>query len=45
MSHFHFAEIAAKSLVSLLISTIFAVTQLLLMVLAGMWALQALLVC
>lgn len=45
MSHFHFAEIAAKSLRSLLISAIFSVSHLLLMILAGMWALQALLVC
>jgi hypothetical protein len=45
MSHFHFAEMAAKSLRSLLISAIFSVSHLLLMILAGMWALQALLVC
>ena len=45
MSHFHFAEIAAKSLRSLLISAIFSVSHLLLTILAGMWALQALLVC
>jgi hypothetical protein len=45
MSHFHFAEIAAKFLRSLLISAIFSVSNLLLTILAGMWALQALLVC
>jgi len=36
---------AAKSLPSLLISAIFSVSHLLLTILAGMWALQALLVC
>ena len=45
MSHFHFTEMAAKSLRSLLISAIYSVSHLVLMILAGMWALQALLVC
>jgi hypothetical protein len=45
MSHFPFAEMAAKSLRSLLISAIYSVSHLVLTILAGMWALQALLVC
>jgi hypothetical protein len=45
MSHFYFTEMAAKSSRSLLISAIYSVSHLLLTILAGMWALQALLVC